>query len=548
MTYRRGRTRNLTVGSPTGAVFVALVLMSMLFLVGCANDLQPTPPPAQAVESSEEPADQSVPSVYAPPLGSVGLNERVFDAAVIARVKLKGTEAAAEHLYTNEDGNSVYRGFVRFAFEVLEYLKGAGDGELVVDATVEIKSEVIRDIMDRRARGESINWYGYDYENPYRTRERAITAAKLWARNRDTRWDDREAIIFAKEVESSDGTKRYTFGPLYDLGIDGLNRAWLPSARAGGANSAVADDSPTGGRFLLEDPDRVSPRGTSGLSSAPATTSVSELKELKKELDDWRKAGEGVVGYLECIRESFSMERLVNGEKERGEFPYAAYDFFVDSGLPEGTVVNEPLPLDGKSWFEGKDNTLFALANGTLHTTRPLPTGEYTIYYNYQKPWEIPCDYYHDELRDTGAWIYNVEAPEGVLHEAFFDPEEGDSGGSGADDSRGVITPASFSNDSGNTIVIERVEWKNGKATVEFSSSALRSGHHVDFIALDGSVALRLRIVDASQSTDGDNTTLTWVVCTQPWAEGEKLMLRVSESGPDLSGVTDDSACLTPNS
>ena len=59
-------------------------------------------------------------------MGSAGLNERVFDADVIARVRLMETQATAERLGVNDDGVEVYRGVLEFAFEVLEYLKSAG--------------------------------------------------------------------------------------------------------------------------------------------------------------------------------------------------------------------------------------------------------------------------------------------------------------------------------------------------------------------------------------------------------------------------------------
>ena len=80
---------------------------------------------------------------------------------------------------------------------------------------------------------------------------------------------------------------------------------------------------------------------------------------------------------------------------------------------------------------------------------------------------------------------------------------------------------------------------------MEFSPSAPPSGHHVDFIALDGSVALRLKIDDATQTVDGDSTALSWGVCSQPWEAGDKLMLRISESGADITGATNDAECLS---
>ena len=69
-----------------------------------------------------------------------------------------------------------------------------------------------------------------------------------------------------------------------------------------GTDEASPDDA----RFLLEVPEGVSTRGASGTTSAhPEMISVSELKALITKLEEWRKEGEGVEGYLECIRGQF---------------------------------------------------------------------------------------------------------------------------------------------------------------------------------------------------------------------------------------------------
>ena len=54
------------------------------------------------------------------------------------------------------------------------------------------------------------------------------------------------------------------------------------------------------------------------------------------------------------------------------------------------------------------------------------------------------------------------------------------------------------------------------------------AGHIVDFIALDGSVALTLNVADAT--LDAANDTLSWTVTSRPWQIGDKLMLRIREA------------------
>ncbi len=244
----------------TGLALVVLASL-LLFWTGCVD----------TSERVEQPGDDSVPvvppsSVVAPQLGQIGLNERVFDAAVIARASLTSTNATAENIDTDSNGATAYRGMLEFKFRVLEYLKGTGGGELVVFVT---------DQLDRT----------------YATMELALEAAQSWKRDRDTRWDDREALIFAEEpVGSSGQVTRYSFGPYGHIKaytLDSKNRVWLPSVSS--------DTSPGDVRFFLEEPGGGGPSGgASGAGSGQTETiSVSEMKSLIARLEKWIEEGEG---------------------------------------------------------------------------------------------------------------------------------------------------------------------------------------------------------------------------------------------------------------
>ena len=140
-------------------------------------------------------------------------------------------------------------------------------------------------------------------------------------------------------------------------------------------------------------------------------------------------------------------------------------------------------------------------------TTRPLPRNTYKLTWNRHQLISVPCN-------DTqGLWQFpttiRVTAPQGTLHEAFFDPVT-DGTTVGADVSNGVLKPALFEAEGGTSTSIHGIEWEAQQVRMEFSPSAPPLGHHLDFIALDGSVALRLRVDDAAQMVDGDSTTLTW--------------------------------------
>ncbi len=452
-------------------------------------------------------------SFMLPSGGQVGLNERAFNAAVIARASLLSTNATAENIGTDPNGTTVYRGLLEFKFKVLEYLKGTGGYELVVFVT---------DQLDRT----------------YATMELALEAAQSWKRDRDTRWDDREALIFAeKPVGSSGQVTRYSFGPygyIEAYTLDSGNRVWLPSVSSSAEGSALSG----GLRFLLEEPGGDgSSGGASGVGSGQTkTVSVSEMNALIAKLEKWQKDGEGVEGYLECIRTSFAEERYINGKRERGESLNTSSDYYLDSGLPARTLINRTgSPRPGKTWLGGKDKDLFADANGPFITMRPLRNGTYLVYRNYQWPELIPCDYFPTEYIDVHATYVHVTAPAGTLHEAFFDPVTVGTA-IAADSTNGVLKPTSFTDGNSASATLQSIAWKSpstgsGQATVELKLTPHTglANHVLDFIALDGSVILSL---DADEATvDAANNTLSWSVSSQPWKDGDKLMLRVHD-GP----------------
>ena len=51
------------------------------------------------------------------------------------------------------------------------------------------------------------------------------------------------------------------------------------------------------------------------------------------------------------------------------------------------------------------------------------------------------------------------------------------------------------------------------------------TGHALDFIEMDGTVSLSLDVNDAA--VDSVSRTLSWSVVSQPWEDGDKLMLRI---------------------
>lgn len=119
-------------------------------------------------------------------------------------------------------------------------------------------------------------------------------------------------------------------------------------------------------------------------------------------------------------------------------------------------------------------------------------------------------------------------------------------GAAGADASNGVLAPAGFAY-NGASVDIESIRWKSGKVEMRLSPHTGLANHYADFIALDGTVSLRLGFADAAETGAGDSRALKWKVCNQPWQDGDLLMLRISEesSGAPYTPVDADCAAAT---
>ena len=496
--------------------------------------------------SSSPPPDSSqvvaVSYAYNPPSS---LDELIFLSEVIARVTLLGVE---RHIMVDFRGS--YLPALKFRFSVVEYVKGSGDSEISAEVPLELEY-----VLTDRLRAEAIADHMHEV--------------------RDQTYEDREAIVFlvpSREGEyiwSEGSSAMYRFtGPhefpmythQYTITSD-YNRAWLPSTGGGGASGASGATDPTELTYMTGPPSGQAQGASGAVSSTAPSISLSEINRQVEMYDDLVYEGRDVTGYLQCVEDSFRHR----AEIEARPIEPAVIDREILSGQPAGhrlwPVPDERSgdPYYAKWWMEGPDSDLFEMrmtdddddpTTGYAWeevTTRPVPAGTYTIFYKSQAPPWIPCDYnpglnYH---RYEGS--ITVTAPAGTLHEARFDPV--DIGAAiGSDGNNGILDPASFTLEGAGDVEISHIDWQTGIVEIEFDphSATGFANHHVDFIALDGTTALRLDFDDAVEVERDGTRALAWSVCDQPWEDGDLLMLRMSTSTSDLTDVTKDSPCSPP--
>ena len=440
--------------------------------------------------------------------GTPSVEARIYDSDVVIRTSLQSARTGS------------------LRFRVIEYLKGTGPVYITVHASTS---------------------------------------------NHNTAWDDREAVLFLSlpEGQAASGAAGgvaagefvFTEGnafthPIYEdrskrptgYTIDSRDPAWLPAESAGGASGAAGAGAPTSDPAFITDSAAVT-------GGSPPTIALSALRSKIT----WVEGGEGIEGYDQCIRMMLDYKRYDRDWEAYYGTPWTPYQSKaqVASGAGEGAsiYVSGPHHEPGyhRFWLTGQDVTHFKAqiidddevpSNGyspTAMTARPLPSGVYRFYSHFQRYEYMPCNFTPENHRLE--WVVTAVAPESVLHEAFFDPVA-IGGAVGADAANGVLKPASFSlTGGGSTASLVKIDWETNRATMELSSSLSLAGHHADFIALDGTVSLRLDFDDATVTADGTKRTLAWNVCAQPWESGDLLMLRISSSGEDLTGVTNDGPC-----
>lgn len=520
----------------------------------------PTATPASSeenpIKADEETAEEEIRTIisssYLPDRGFVSLDERILRSTIIARATMRSSKAHA----TKRSVPLKYFPIVRFTFEVHEYLKGNNADIITADLKVSCTK-------------------CYDNEQD------AITVANNWISTETNRWwENRESIIFVQDSEiknpeasGNSDSANYKFIPWFETGnpvydyattrnnpyfdADGFsvlserNRVWLPSSDPSSEASGASDT-----QFMLGDkPKDAYPRQNAvGTSSFDTDISLSELKSQIQIMTDLLKQGENIQNYEECLRTKYRIIRI----------PWTPYSLEVPvkSGLAAGSVIDSGGTGDeyyGIYFFSGIDKDSFEIAiedndtdpyNGYFRvakTTRPLPQGDYSIIYH-QNPGilRICRSSPKDESVDTPTanWTIRATAPAGTLHEAFFDPVA-IGAAVGADSTNGALTPAAFPAAGGADAEIRRVDWASDVVTIEIANPpASLANHRIDFIALDGSVALRLDFGDAAVADAESVRAFRWGVCKQPWSAGDKLMLRISESAADVAGAANDASCM----
>ena len=520
-----------------------------------------TPATAEPAKVEEpEPAQSDEPELVTttfPPLGMhidpppaydgpATMERRIADADIIAIVSLASSTTAVEtHTYEGQTG---YVGALKFTFTVEELIKSPAGSS---------PTQIVAMVGSLQA---------------YAERSDAQAEAEKMARGRDTQWDDRQAIVFlathSLEFPGSSSDDLY-FMSYIDLML-GLgdrysiasirNQLWLPEARTGGSDGGgAAARTPQERRFLTgiaqEVPD-ITYKATTVFTES-TSIALSEFRATVARIEA-ELAGQSEA-YQDCVRENYERLQKVALWAARGDDFMSPETFTAEIGSGEkaGTeiiyntrkIILGPNGWESRTELLGEDAVLFRIGETTksdiatvgalnsinaqkqgiertwhvqpMETVRPLPSGFYSFTWKYHRAEYVLCapDVFYNHIVNV-----TVTAPIGTVHEALFDPVT-DGSAVAADSSNGQLDPAAFTDANGASATIQRIEWAAGTVKVKVSPHTGLAGHKLDFIELDGSMSLSLVVDEAT--VDAANGTLSWAVASQPWADGDKLMVRI---------------------
>ena len=382
------------------------------------------------------------------------------------------------------------------------------------------------------------------------SRAEALELAQFSIDLRNTEYDSRTGILFLEGPLASAGastsgstTSRspanspsssttYSFVPRilrtasWEYSIDTIDKVWAPAKNTASSpsdsSSGARSGSNTNPEYIID-----------GKTDPPATITLSALESRISEITAEISQGADIAGYEDCIGGKYRRENVYQDHVPSDR------PFTVSSGADPATQV-----LDGwevkygdsvyRIFFEvGRDAAYFGTTiidddddpgeySFTYGPNRPLPEGLYEVEFSYQLPYQIPCDYQKEAIYKDKV---TVTAPSGTLHEAFFDPVTVGAAVK-ADATNGVLKPTSFTV-GGTSTEFTSLEWSSNQVVLTLGTHVSLSGQVLDFIDLNGSVSLSLNVADAT--VDGGAGTYSWPMTSQPWEDGDKLMVRIRE-------------------
>ena len=471
--------------------------------------------------------------------GETSMEEVIANSDVIVRTKFVSVEAKSKTI----DFYSV--GLLRYRFRALEYLLGEDQGDIY--AEIEFSCPC---------------WYSKNSAEEYAKSMIEVS----------THWHGREMVIFLKKPKdgyglSSGKENTYQFaGPdPIDQGrylIDSTeNKAWLPAAvdPSEAARTKSGDDQ----LFLIDWPSAFS----GGAASSPPTIKLSEIKNRVNTITAEMTGYDTPEIGRRCVSLGYGLHRFKKSNIDTRELTTTEFDLlsgqsanteFVRSafgGGDDGTYSVYFLTGEVGKLFPSEiidEATSLGDYELAFKNSRPIPSGKYASYLrmvpDFESAKKDPCfdvtalSNIEDlkaiqPLTSKDKWVIAVTAPEGTLHEAFFDPVALTNPSDGIGVRYNPKT--SFTLPDKTSVTLDYLYYAPEIVKMGTTPHNALSGYEMDIIELDGKVSSTFAF-GGSGSTSAPHE---WATCVQPWEADDKLMLRIRKTGTGSASASAVTSC-----
>lgn len=293
--------------------------------------------PGQAAKSKDHGGSQVTnPPIVAQYHGPWSPEERITESDTIARARLRSAYVGAAYSH-EQDGERHYRPVVEFIYEVSEYLKGDGSGEIAAAAVffgnpTSVSQQSALELALSTAE-RITNHMSKDIEDGLSCDEPSVEGIRRSGRCLQ-RWEIGDNILYGEEwlvfltrerpypsVVPTIGRARRSEYAFIGEGRHGslYATAWMPSVASVSEDDALADEWHfTTGPFA----------GTPSQS----IFALSDVRESIAEIDELLREGEEIADYERCLSWMYYEHRVAEWDAEHYGRTYTADEIAEFSG------------------------------------------------------------------------------------------------------------------------------------------------------------------------------------------------------------------------
>ena len=293
--------------------------------------------PGRAAEGDDDDSSQGTnPPIVAQYHGPWSPEERITESDTIARGRLRSAYVGAAYSH-EQDGERHYRPVVEFIYEVSEYLKGDGSGEIAAAAIffgnpTSVSQQSALELALSTAE-RMTNHMSKDIEDGLNCDEPSVEGIRRSGRCLE-RWEIGDNILYGEEwlvfltrerpypsVVPTIGRARRSEYAFIGEGRHGslYATAWMPSVASVSEDDALADEW----HFTT---------GPYAGTPSQSIFALSDVRESIAEIDELLRDGEDIADYKHCLSWMYYEKRVADWDAEHYGRTYTADEIAEFSG------------------------------------------------------------------------------------------------------------------------------------------------------------------------------------------------------------------------